>query len=269
MTTWDSRSIRKGMLVRSTEGERIGKVIRCDDTTFVVEKGAVLPKDYELRYDHITALSGDTIVYSLSEFLDRERARGKARSEAVAGGTAAAAAGGGAAMAAAAAARKAAEPAAPELPAAEERAPAGERLASNGHELRIPLMAEEIGVEKVSRETGHVRIHKAVKSEERHFTVPVMREEVVIEHVAAASASAAPREPAFEEETFDVALHEQELRVTKRPRLREEVVVRTVSEVVEREASATLRHEEAEIDDSRRTSASFGAGDDPRSRLRA
>ena len=51
---WDRNSVREGMFVTSTKGERIGKVIRRDDDTFVVEKGTLFPKDYELRYDHIT-----------------------------------------------------------------------------------------------------------------------------------------------------------------------------------------------------------------------
>ena len=51
---WDKTSVRNGMFVMGTQGERIGKVIRCDGDTFVVEKGVFFPKDYELRYDHIT-----------------------------------------------------------------------------------------------------------------------------------------------------------------------------------------------------------------------
>ena len=44
-------------------------------------------------------------------------------------------------------------------------------------------MREEIGIEKVARESGHVRIHKTVHTEEKHFSVPVTREEIIIEHV--------------------------------------------------------------------------------------
>jgi len=66
---WDSTSVRNGMFVMGTQGERIGKVIRCDDETFVVEKGVFFPKDYELRYDHITDISGGTIRYALTDFL--------------------------------------------------------------------------------------------------------------------------------------------------------------------------------------------------------
>jgi hypothetical protein len=65
------------MFVMGTQGERIGKVIRCDDDTFVVEKGVFFPKDYELRYDHIADVSGGTIRYALTDFL-----RGRSAEEA-------------------------------------------------------------------------------------------------------------------------------------------------------------------------------------------
>ena len=69
---WDRDSVREGMFVTSTKGERIGKVIRRDVDTFVVEKGTLFPKDYELRYDHIAGLSGGEISYSLDEVGQRE-----------------------------------------------------------------------------------------------------------------------------------------------------------------------------------------------------
>src|SRR3954471_22877348 len=66
---WDKESLRNGMFVMGTQGERIGKVIRCSSDTFVVEKGVFFPKDYELRYDHITDISGGTVRYALTDFL--------------------------------------------------------------------------------------------------------------------------------------------------------------------------------------------------------
>jgi uncharacterized protein (TIGR02271 family) len=237
---WDSDSIKPGMFVISTSGERIGKVIRCDDDHFIVEKGVFFPRDYELRYDHITEVKDGTIAYSMADYLESSRQTGTRPGAAPAplreAGVAAPAAAAAPATAAAATAARSRR---------DERA---------GEELRIPLMEEELGVEKVMRESGHVRIHKAVKSEEKRFAVPTTREEVVIEHVPATNGHRAiSGEPAFEEQTLDVTLHEEEVRVSKRPVLREEVVIRTVAQSVETEGSATLRHEEAEIEDTRRT----------------
>ena len=236
---WDISSIKPGMFVMSTNGEKIGKVIRCNADDFIVEKGVFFPRDYELRYDHITEIRDGTVIYSLADYLETVKTR--------AGATAAPPAplkAEGSGLAASAATAAAATTAA--------RSRREERVGTD--ELRIPLMEEELGVEKVMRESGHVRIHKAVRSEEKRFAVPTTREEIVIEHVPATNGhTAVSGQPAFEEQTLDVTLHEEEVRVSKRPVLREEVVVRTVAQSVETEGSATLRHEEAEIEDTRRS----------------
>jgi len=225
------------MFVMGTQGERIGKVIHCnDDDTFVVEKGVFFPKDYELRYDHITDVTGGTVRYALTDFL-RGRStepRRPAPVSSIAGGIAGSTA--GATAAAAVAAREA--PPSPE--------PAAER-----DEIRIPLMREEIGIEKVARESGHVRIRKTIHTEERHFSIPVTREDVEIEHIPIGRDAALGADGAFQEDTVDVPLYEEEVRVSKHPVVDEEVVIRTVAHSVEHQASATLRHEEAEIEDTR------------------
>ena len=113
-------------------------------------------------------------------------------------------------------------------------------------------MEEEIGIEKISREAGHVRIHKIVKTEEKHFRVPVTREDVVIERVSASEEDARlSPELAFKEQTLDLPLHEEDVQVTKRARVREQIVIHPVIQAAEKEASASLRHEEAEIEDTR------------------
>jgi uncharacterized protein (TIGR02271 family) len=228
------------MFVMGTQGERIGKVIRCSNDTFVVEKGVFFPKDYELRYDHITDIAGGTIRYALTDFLrgrDIETAKPSAPEAAAEAATTTRAS-----------------------PATARRAEAS----ADRDEIRIPLLREEIGIEKVARESGHVRIHKTVHTEEKHFSVPVTREEIVIEHVAVGR-DAAPTagDGSFHEDTVDVALYEEEVRVSKRPILDEEVVVRTVARSIEREGSALLRHEEAEVEDTRKSAAgSADASDD-------
>jgi uncharacterized protein (TIGR02271 family) len=231
---WSRNEVHAGMIVTSTKGERLGNVIRSGTDTFVVEKGVFFPKDYELRYDHITALNGEQIAYSLSD----ADSRFASVAETARAGTVASAA-----------ARAATAPARAMAPAS----------VSTGkkEEMRMPLMEEEVGIEKVSRETGHVRIHKTVKTEEKHFTVPVTREDVVIERVSASGDEEAS-ELAFQEQTLDLPLHEEDVRVTKRSHVREEIVVHPVLQAVEKEASASLRHEEAEIEDTRGRTAGSG-----------
>ena len=233
---WDKTSVRNGMFVMGTQGERIGKVIRCDEDTFVVEKGVFFPKDYDLRYDHITDVAGGTVRYALSDFL-----RGRDLETAAAPKSAAPPREASAAATAAT------------VPAAAAAAPRRtDRQAERAEEIRIPLLREEIGIEKVARESGHVRIHKTVHTEEKHFSVPVTREDVVIEHVAVGRDANLTGDDAFQEDVVDVPLYEEEVRVSKRSVIDEEVVVRTVAQSVDREGTAMLRHEEAEVEDTRR-----------------
>ena len=247
---WDRMSVSEGMYVTSTTGQRIGKVIRCDSETFVVEKGALFPKDYQLRYDHITGIGSDgSITYSLEEELAREElAREKST---------------GAAAAASSAApyleredesRSALEPEARLESRSELRQ---EARSEQEQEVRIPLLKEELDIEKYAYESGHVRIHKAIKTEERHFTVPVRREEIIVEHVSTkdwtpgSTLSAAEAESAFQDQDLDIPIYEEDIRVGKHAVVREEIVVRTVARAVDVEGSASLRTEECDIEDTR------------------
>jgi uncharacterized protein (TIGR02271 family) len=212
------------------------------------------PKDYELRYNHITDMKDGNIIYSLTDLMRREEEVKRTTSETTREPlrespreplreSRAVSAAGGVTAAAATAASTTASAATGEL----------RQRASDKDEIRIPLMREEIGVEKVSREVGHLRVRKTVRTEEQHFTVPVTREEVTIEHVAVPrEANWTPGEMAFKEQLIDVPLHEEEIQVTKRPALREEVVVRTAARSIDKEGTATLRFEEAEVEDTRK-----------------
>jgi uncharacterized protein (TIGR02271 family) len=272
------------MFVMGTQGERIGKVIQCDNPeTFVVEKGVFFPKDYELRYDHIADIAGGTIRYALTDYLRGRNLEETTRSAAPAPAPAAAKAEGATAAAAAKASAAAAVPIsaarrgearadireakdireAQDVRDAKDTRDANETREAKDtrDEVRIPLMREEIGIEKVARESGHVRIHKTIHTEEKHFTVPVTREEVLIEHVAVGRDAPMSADASFQEDTVDVPLYEEEVRVSKRPYMEEEVVVRTVARSVEREGTATLRHEEAEVEDTRKATGSSASSE--------
>ncbi len=57
------RQVRVGMTVRSKDGARVGKVIRCLDDAFVVEKGFFFRKDYVVPYDQ-ASVEGDVVALS-------------------------------------------------------------------------------------------------------------------------------------------------------------------------------------------------------------
>ncbi len=60
----ETRGIREGMTVRSSDGRKLGKVIRCGADEFIIEKGFFFPKDYVARYDQ-ASVSGDEVTLSL------------------------------------------------------------------------------------------------------------------------------------------------------------------------------------------------------------
>lgn len=51
-------AIREGMTVYSADGERLGRVVSCYPTTFVIEKGFFFRKDYVARYEDVSRLGG-------------------------------------------------------------------------------------------------------------------------------------------------------------------------------------------------------------------
>ena len=55
------------MTTFSTRGENLGKVIRCDDEGFIVEKGVLFRKDYRLRYEYVTHVRNGNVFYALED----------------------------------------------------------------------------------------------------------------------------------------------------------------------------------------------------------
>jgi uncharacterized protein (TIGR02271 family) len=66
--------IREGMIARSADGEKLGKVTQLGEAEFVIEKGFFFPKDYVAQYSAITDIRDDEIhlMGRKEEFLMRE-----------------------------------------------------------------------------------------------------------------------------------------------------------------------------------------------------
>ena len=64
----------ESLLVVSTRGESIGKVIHHDgDETFLVERGTMFPTDFAFHYESSTGVSEDgALVYTLTEYFEEE-----------------------------------------------------------------------------------------------------------------------------------------------------------------------------------------------------
>lgn len=211
--------IRKGMTVRSVEGDKLGKVAGISGDTFIIEKGLLFKEDFEARLDGIVDLRDDEIIYQRAADTEPRTAAVSAGEDRV------------------------------EMAPAAEPIAGGETRARSEEELRVPIVEEELDVEKRALERGGVRVTKEVVTEEKQVTVPVRREEIVVDRVPAAGEAPPASAGAFVEREINVPIVEEEVTVTKRPVVREEVRVRKQQVQEQRAVSADVRHEEAHIEE--------------------
>jgi uncharacterized protein (TIGR02271 family) len=225
--------LTQGMKVRSSDGASLGKIIRVEPGWFVVEKGFFFPKDYELPTSLVADVrEGECWLSASRAELERGDDARLGRGSIEQGGIARPATG------------------------------SAERELEHG-EGRLQLSEEELEARKRVHEAGEVRVRKEVVTEHRQIDVPVTKEEVHVERVPA-SASSEPRGEAFREEEIRVPVREEEVEVTKRPRVREEVRVSKTARQEERRVEGEVRREEARIEgtDEGAPRAGYGAPDD-------
>jgi len=111
----------------------------------------------------------------------------------------------------------------------------------------LPVIVEELDVQKRSRETGRVRITKRVHREVL-IDEPVLRDEVVIEHVPINRFVEGPVSMRSEGDTLIIPLLEEVLVVEKRLLLKEELHLTKRRVETHQSQRVTLRREEAVIE---------------------
>jgi uncharacterized protein (TIGR02271 family) len=111
----------------------------------------------------------------------------------------------------------------PELSRTEE--PAAKRDLHPYSEKVIPVVEEQVGVERRKVSTGKVLIHKKVDSDEITVDEPVLHERYDIERVPVNRLIEEPIEPYYEGDTFVLPVLEEVVTVEKKLLLREEVRV--------------------------------------------
>lgn len=213
--------VQEGMRVFTADGVRLGSVVGCGEDTFVVERGLLRSRDYVARY-------GDVVVVRNGEVH-----LGLTRDELTPGPTS----------------RAEVESRRPETVRAE-------RL-GEAQDIIIPLAHEEALPRAVAHEVGHLRVHKVVRTEVKHFSIPVRREELVVERVqaegAGARAKAGGAVPAgmapFEESTFVIPLHEERVEFTKTAHVWQEVTIARTTEEELRQVHTTVRRETARVEE--------------------
>jgi uncharacterized protein (TIGR02271 family) len=221
--------IQPGTVVRSADGEKLGKVVSCEQESFTIEKGLFFRKDYLARYEDIASIDEGEIRLTRNRDDLIPVGDGGDYEHVGAEGTTAAMGGAGDASSAAAATH-------------------GQPVGMT-QETRIPVAEEQLNVSKHAEQAGAVHVQKRVITERKTIEVPVTREEVEVERVPASRTSeAAASETAFREVDVTIPVMEEEIEVQTRPVVKEEVVVRKTAYEEQRAASADTRREEVDVD---------------------
>jgi len=254
---FDRTGIREGMVVRSSDGEKLGKVFAMGEDAFHIEKGLFFPKDYVARFSDVTDVRDGEII--LAHGRDRLRSADEAsfastRTSSMSGTATGAGAGYGLNEGLNASATR------------DANLNASQRLDSD-REVSVPVAREELDVVKREREAGQVRITKEVVTEEQEVDVPVRKERVRVER-RAVDPSRPAMNASFKDETIVVPLREEEVDVRKRVVSEGDVVIHKDAVEEERRVAETVRREkvdvrtDGEVEDADRARSGFTAPDD-------
>jgi uncharacterized protein (TIGR02271 family) len=218
---WD---VQEGMRVFTADGAKLGTVVGCGGDTFVVERGVLRSRDYVARYGDVVAVRNGEVHLGLTR---DEVSPGPGTRE-----------------------------------QASDTRPESRRTGAFGEsqEIVIPLAHEEAIARTVLHEVGQLRLHKVVRTEVKHFSIAVRREELVVERVPTQDVDGARARAAdgravpggagpFEEVSFVIPLHEERVEFTKTAHVWQEVSVSksTIEEL--RQVHTTLRRETAEVEE--------------------
>jgi uncharacterized protein (TIGR02271 family) len=216
--------VQEGMRVFTAEGVKLGSVVGCGEDTFVVEGGLLRARDYVARYGDVVAVRNGEVHLGLT------------RDELMPGPGSRA-----------------------ELEAHRPESRVTEKL-GEAHDLVVPLAHEEALPRAVVHEVGHLRVHKVVRTEVKHFSIAVRREELVVERVRAedVEGGASPRAAEqgtvpgglapFEEATLVIPLHEEQVEFTKTARVWQEVTIARTTQEELRQVHTTVRRETARVE---------------------
>lgn len=121
------------------------------------------------------------------------------------------------------------------------------QVLESDQEIVIPVIEEQVSVQKHMRESGVVEIRKSVHERTEVIDYPLLSEEVEIERVSVNRVVDEPVGIRHEGDTMIIPLLEEVLVVEKRLVLREEVHVKRVQHEVQESKSVLLRQEHVDI----------------------
>jgi uncharacterized protein (TIGR02271 family) len=226
-----------GTVVRSSDGEKLGKVAYVLEHGFGIEKGLFFPKEYFVRYEDVLEIRDDEVI--LAHGQDVLRAGGPQRGEETGVFERDTATTGTSAKSRIAGAAERVKDA---LTPGRDRDLTRDELETD--EIRVPLEEEEIRATKHVEEAGQVRIRKEVVTEQKQVTIPVEREVVRVEHVPATGAATGT----FEDDSITVPVREERVDVEKRPVVREELRVTKERREEQQTVGGEVRRERADVE---------------------
>lgn len=115
-------------------------------------------------------------------------------------------------------------------------------------QMVIPVVREELVVDKRTVEKGRVRVFKTVSEREEIIDEPLLHDEVEVERVAVNQIIPEPMVTRQEGDTMIIPVLEEVLVVEKRLLLKEEIHVRKVTRQARHAEHVTLREEQVEVE---------------------
>jgi uncharacterized protein (TIGR02271 family) len=121
-----------------------------------------------------------------------------------------------------------------------------ERITEHDNELRVQRTEEELAAGTREREAGELRVEKNVRTDRESVEVPTRHEEVSVERVPLSGEAS---EAQIGDDEINVPVTEEEVVVSKRPVVKEEVRIR--KDVVEdtQIVEEDVRREEIDVED--------------------
>jgi uncharacterized protein (TIGR02271 family) len=115
--------------------------------------------------------------------------------------------------------------------------------------IRVPRYEEELRAGTQTVEAGEVEVRKDVVQEQRTVEVPVTREDVEVRRVAVNREASAADDAAFTQsgDTLRVPIREEQVVVSKEPRVVEELEIRKVAHQDTEQVTDTVRREEVDV----------------------
>ena len=114
--------------------------------------------------------------------------------------------------------------------------------------IRVPRYEEELRAGTQTREAGEVQVRKDVVEEQQTLEVPVTREDVEVRRVSV-NREVGADDSAFAQsgDTLRVPIREEQVVVSKEPRVVEELEIRKVAHQDTEQVSDTVRREEVDV----------------------